>query len=326
MICTITATSLLLTAALFFTGISPVKAAEPRRVSIGIPSFTNMEELPYHLAEKKGYFKEEGLSPEFILMKSFTIRQAMASESLLYTTAASTGIAAAVSGIDTKILWVASAKTLMFLMAKPDIKSLADLKGKRIGVSGIGSASDIGVRAMLSANGVNPKDMTFLSVGTTDARLVALKAGIVDATPLSPPVNSQAEPLGFKSLGFVGDHMPNAFGGLAIHHVALEKEPNVVHALVRIGLKGLRVMKQNKNFTVKMLESAASIRDSELASRVYDMNVGHFTDDGIVAEKTQQAILEESKRQLKVDKPTPLTIFDFSFAQKVRKELSGWKP
>lgn len=320
-----TKSALLLALGLLIVSSSPTMAAELKRVPMGLPSFT-MEQLPYHLAEKKGYFKEEGLSPEIISMKSTTITQAMASQSLLYSLAATSGIHAAVSGIDAKVLWVASAKTLMFLMVKPEIKQLSDLRGKRVGVSGVGGSSDIGLRAMLSANGVNPQDVTILGIGATDTRLIALKTGAIDASPLSLPVNYQAESLGFRSLGFVGDYMPNAFGGFSIHSVALDRDPNLVHALVRIGLKGLKVMKQEKNFTVKILQSFANIRDSELAARIYDGNIGYFTEDGIISEKDQRAILEESKKELKVDKPIPLSIFDFSFAQKVKKELSGWKP
>ena len=149
-------TTLLLAVGLFIVSGSQAMAAELKKVLMAIPSFT-MEQLPYQLAEKKGYFREEGLIPEFILMKAPTITQAMASQTLLYSMAATSGIAAAVSGIDAKVLWVASAKTLMFLMAKPDIKQLSDLRGKRVGVSGIGGSSDIGLRAMLSANGVIPE-------------------------------------------------------------------------------------------------------------------------------------------------------------------------
>ena len=85
-------------------------------------------------------------------------------------------------------------------------------------------------------------------------------------------------------------------------------------------------MKHDKNFTVKILQSFANIPDPELAARIDEGCVGYFTDDGIISEKDQQVILEESKKQLKVDKPIPLTIFDFNFAQNVKRELSAGKP
>jgi ABC-type nitrate/sulfonate/bicarbonate transport system substrate-binding protein len=310
---------------LVLVGFSLAQGAELKRVRIPFTSYT-IEQLPYQLADKKGYFREEGFTPEFIYMRSTTITMALASQTLLYSSGASSAIQAAVSGIDAKVLWVASSKTLMFLLAKPEIKQVSDLKGKRIGVSGIGGASDVGTRAMLSANGVNPRDATIIAIGPTEARLLALKAGVIDATPLISPRNFQAENLGFRNLGFMGDFMPNAFGGFSINSVALSQDAKTVETLVRIGLKGLRVMKQDRAFTVDVMQKFTKMDDKEIAQRTYEANIPYFTDDGIISEAEQRAILEESKKQLNVDKPIPLSVFDFSLTQKVKKELGNWKP
>ena len=315
--------ALILTLALM--GFSPAQGAELKKIRIAFTSFT-IEQLPYQLAERKGYFREEELSPEFIYVRSTTITMALASQSLLYSSGASSGIQAAVTGIDAKVLWVASSKTLMFLMAKTEIKQVSDLRGKRIGVSGIGGASDIGTRAMLEASGVNPRDVTIIAIGPTEARLLALKAGAIDATPLISPRNFQAEKLGFRNLGFMGDFMPNAFGGFSTSNVALSQDPKLVESLVRIGLRGLRVMKHDRTFTLDTLQKFTSLEDREIAQRTYDGNIKYFTEDGIIPETEQRAILEESKKQLRVDKPIPLSIFDFAIAQKVKKELGNWKP
>ena len=310
---------------LVLIGFSSAQGAELKKVRMAFTSFT-IEQLPYQLAERKGYFREAELSPEFIYMRSTTITMALASQSLLYSSGASSGIQAAVTGIDAKVLWVASSKTLMFLMAKTEMKHVSDLRGKRIGVSGIGGASDVGTRAMLAANGVNPREVIIIAIGPTEARLLALKAGAIDATPLISPRNFQAEKLGFRNLGFMGDFMPNAFGGFSISNVALSQDPKLVESLVRIGLKGLRVMKHDRTFTLDTLQKFTSLEDREIAQRTYDGNIKYFTEDGIIPETEQRAILEESKKQLKVDKPIPLSIFDFAIAQKVKKELGNWKP
>jgi ABC-type nitrate/sulfonate/bicarbonate transport system substrate-binding protein len=310
---------------LVLVGFSLAQGAELQRVRIPFTSYT-IEQLPYQLADKKGYFREEGFTPEFIYMRSTTITMALASQTLLYSSGASSAIQAAVSGIDAKVLWVASSKTLMFLLAKPEIKQVSDLKGKRIGVSGIGGASDVGTRAMLSANGVNPRDTTIIAIGPTEARLLALKAGVIDATPLISPRNFQAENLGFRNLGFMGDFMPNAFGGFSINSVALSQDAKTVETLVRIGVKGLRVMKQDRAFTVDVMQKFTKMDDKEIAQRTYEANIPYFTDDGIISEAEQRAILEESKKQLNIDKPIPLSVFDFSLTQKVKKELGNWKP
>jgi hypothetical protein len=122
------------------------------------------------------------------------------------------------------------------------------------------------------------------------------------------------------------DFMPNAFGGFSINSVPLSQDAKTVETLVRIGLKGLRVMKQDRAFTVDVIQKFTKMDDKEIAQRTYEANIPYFTDDGIISEAEQRAILEESKKQLNVDKPIPLSVFDFSLTQKVKKELGNWKP
>jgi ABC-type nitrate/sulfonate/bicarbonate transport system substrate-binding protein len=299
--------------------------AEPKKLRIGFTTFT-MEQLPYQLAKQRGYFKYEGLNPEFIKMSGPAIDMAIASEDILYSSASTSAIRAGVSGIAAKVLWVGSGMAIMVLMVKPEIKRISDLKGKRIGVSRVGSSADLGIRAMLKAKGVDPRDVTVISIGSTETRLIALKAGSIDAAPLTVPANFDAEAAGLKSLGFIGDYLPTSFGGLGIHSAALNREPKIVEALVRIGLKGLRVMKQDKAFTVDFMRAFSNIKDRVLAERVYDLTIGHFTDDGTLSEKEQKDILELAGKELRVEKSINPGVFDFSIARKVNNDLVNWKP
>jgi hypothetical protein len=77
---------------------------------------------------------------------------------------------------------------------------------------------------------------------------------------------------------------------------------------------------------VDVMQKFTKMDDKEIAQRTYEANIPYFTDDGIISEAEQRAILEESKKQLNIDKPIPLSVFDFSLTQKVKKELGNWKP
>jgi ABC-type nitrate/sulfonate/bicarbonate transport system substrate-binding protein len=316
--------SVVILASVLFTSSLGV-GAEPKKVRIGFTTFT-MEQLPYQLAKQRGYFTEEGLNPEFIKMSGPTIDMAIASEDILYSSASTSALRAGVNGIAAKVLWVGSGKAIMFLMVKPEIKRISDLKGKRIGVARVGSSADLGIRAMLKAKGVDPRDITVISIGSTETRLVALKAGSIDAAPLTVPANFHAEAAGLNSLGFIGDYLPTSFGGLGIHSAALNQEPKIVEALVRIGLKGLRVMKQDKAFTVEFMRAFSNLKEKSLAEQVYDSTIGHFTDDGVISEKEQKEILEMARKELKVEKSINPGVFDFSIARKVNRDLAKWKP
>ena len=96
------------------------------------------------------------------------------------------------------------------LIAKPAIKSLADLKGKVISLGGPKDITRIYVERMLAPNGVKPGEFDMVFAGATAARASALLAGAVDAAILLPPFNFQAETAGFNNLGLTIDYTPGS--------------------------------------------------------------------------------------------------------------------
>ncbi len=87
------------------------------------------------------------------------------------------------------------------IISKSDIRTPADLKGKKIGISRYGSASDTAVRVALERQNLKPdKEVAILQIGGQSERFAALKAGVIDATIVSPPFNMVARRLGFKDL------------------------------------------------------------------------------------------------------------------------------
>jgi hypothetical protein len=99
--------------ALLLVSGSLALGAELKKLQIAFPSYT-MEQLPYQLAAKRRFFKEEGLIPELISMRSTTIAMALASQNLLYSSAGTTAIQAAVTGVNAKVLWVDLPRHLCF--------------------------------------------------------------------------------------------------------------------------------------------------------------------------------------------------------------------
>ena len=311
---------------LVLIGFSLAESAEIKKVRIAFTSYT-IEQLPYQLAEKKGYFTEEGLSPEFIYMRSTTITMALASQNLLYSSGASSGIQGAVTGrIDAKVLWVASSKTLMFLMAKPEIN--ASFRPKRQAHWRFGNWWSLGCWNTCDASGKwsQPSRGDHDCHRSYRSSTTALQAGVIDATPLISPRNFQAETLGFRNLGFMGDFMPNAFGGFSIHSIAFSQEPQNRGIPGPYRTQRVKGHENDRGFTLDMLQKFTKMEDKELAQRTYDANIAYFTSDGIISEAEQRDILEESKKQLKVDQAVSLSVFDFSLAQKMKKELQNWRP
>src|SRR5205823_13273124 len=103
------------------------------------------------------------------------------------------------------------------LLAKPSIKTLAELKGKIISLGGPKDITRIYVERMLEPNGVKPGEFDMVFAGATSARFAALQAGAVDAAILTPPFNFHAQSAGFTYLGNAVDFTDMPFAGIAVN-------------------------------------------------------------------------------------------------------------
>ena len=103
------------------------------------------------------------------------------------------------------VIWLFK-KPTFYVVARPEIKSAADLRGKTIGISSFGSDTDLAMKVFAQSGKLDPdKDIKRIVAGSTATRLQGLKAGSMDATTLSPPFNIYAEQMGLRVLAYIGD-------------------------------------------------------------------------------------------------------------------------
>ena len=104
------------------------------------------------------------------------------------------------------------------LIGKPGLKSIAELKGKTISTGADNDITTVYFERMMAANGIKKGDYTTLPAGVAAARFAALKAGVVDAAVVLPPVNFQAERQASSTLGFAADYVKDLpFTGMAVN-------------------------------------------------------------------------------------------------------------
>jgi ABC-type nitrate/sulfonate/bicarbonate transport system substrate-binding protein len=145
-------------------------------------------------------------------------------------------------------------RPLHILVARPGFKRLTDFKGRRIGVSGLGSAPHIILREALSQAGMNPdRDVTTIAVGGSGDRLAALIAGTVDGTPLDVAYVEKAEKLGLVSVMYFGDVVHTRLGGLGVSFDKIRKNPAQIVRTIRATLKGVRFIRDNKPETLAIM-------------------------------------------------------------------------
>src|SRR5919109_1834029 len=180
------------------------KTAKLRPVRIGYVSRSILD-MPYLIARDRGLFREEGLEPELIFMRAGLTPQVMLAGGVDFATATGTGISAAVSGAEVRLVLALADRTSFDLIAAPRITTVQQLRGKRIGMSGVGSLGEILARRILIANKVPLDQVTLLPLGTSDVTYIALKAGTVDATMLQIPQKFFALDEGFRKLASGAD-------------------------------------------------------------------------------------------------------------------------
>ena len=188
-----------------------------------------------------GFYRKEGIEPQFIAMRSGIIIQAMSAGEIDYTTLLSSSVRAALAGLPVRVLMGLIVKQTFFLVAQPEIRDLKQLKGKRIAVSNFGSSTDISARKALEHAGLDPnRDAVILALGETGLRFAALQARSIDAAILSPPHNFSAERQGFNNLVWLGDLVgEHPTNGLATTVKKLKEQSDQVHRMLRATVRSM---------------------------------------------------------------------------------------
>jgi NitT/TauT family transport system substrate-binding protein len=302
----------------------PADAAQAalEEVIVGYPS-RSLTELPTHVALKQGFFKTEGLEVKFVQARSNILAAALASGSMGYITSVTTVLGGIMGGLPAKVIAGVTKNNPDFLMVRPEIHSFADLKGKKLAVSGFGGASHQRMLIVLGKNGINPStDVTIMSVGDARLRLEQLRAGAIDATVLTPPNNFIAERAGFRSLGSSSDLLALPAVGVSLLERRLREKSEEAKKMLRGLLKGMRHMKERRDEAIVVAMDWLNL-DRELAERSYDIMLPNYALDGRIDPIALQASIDQlnQRRSPGSRTITPADVTDFTLLEQVRKEL-----
>ncbi|MGE5817117.1 MAG: ABC transporter substrate-binding protein, partial [Deltaproteobacteria bacterium] len=206
---TLTIYEFALAGALFLLTVSPEPAAaQLKKVRFAVATIA-ISEVPFKVAQIKGFYREEGLDVEMILIRGAVGAPALISGSVDYTSSSGAVIAGGVRGLKMKLILIVASKPAFDLVASPQIQAIQQLKGKIVGLSSRGGAVDLLTQAILKRNGLTPySDVTSMVVGSQEELMLALRAGRISAALLSPPRQFMLYREGFKQLAYSGDYMP----------------------------------------------------------------------------------------------------------------------
>jgi ABC-type nitrate/sulfonate/bicarbonate transport system substrate-binding protein len=207
-------------------------------------------------------------------------------------------------------------------MGKPEIKRIADLRGKKIGITRVGSSTHTAALYALSQGGLKPSDYQILPLMEVPNILTALLAGQVDAGVVSPPTNSRARKAGFNELMNLAKEGPEYVSvALGTSRAYIKDHEDIVRRVVRSYAEALQLFKANKQVGIRVLAKFTKLKDQDILEDAYNQFRGYFDPVPYVSRKGIEAVLAdvaETDPAAKALKPDDL--IDMRFVAELEKE------
>jgi NitT/TauT family transport system substrate-binding protein len=291
------------------------------RVRFAYPA-KSLNYLPITMGRDKGMFQAEGIDLQMVLVASTIQVAALTTGDIDFSGAQSQVMAGAARGLPVKVVGFLTIKPSFWLMSKPEIRTMSDLKGKIIGITAIGSSTDTLARFLVSKNGLLPdREVAFIGTGTTSNILTAMKAGTVDAGVLSPPFNAMATQMGYRTLAYFGDYVEQSLSGVGTSDRMIRERPELVKRMLVATIKSLRFIQQRPADSIQFIGKEWNM-DSTAATELYKSMLPAFSKDGGMDEKGIRDALKRETERMALKEETPLSkVMDLRLLREVQKGL-----
>jgi NitT/TauT family transport system substrate-binding protein len=279
---------------------------------------------PIWVAQEEGLFKKHGLDIELIHIASTSKAiQSMVSGEIQFTTAdALNSIQAVAAGADVVMICEGVNRFVFSLMARSDLKRIADLKGKKIGITRLGSSTHTAVLYVVTKAGLGANDYTLLQLGEVPNILTTLLAAQIDAGALSPPTNSRAKKTGLRelvNLGVDGPEYPSTV--IASTRAYVKANADNTRRMVRALGEGLNVFKSSRQIGIRAIQKYSRLNDAEILEDTYDQfrdafdAIPYVSKTGIASLLASMGDKDAKIRQLKYE-----DVADMRFVAEAEKE------
>jgi NitT/TauT family transport system substrate-binding protein len=312
--------------------VSPARAADA--IKITIPSVTP-DDGAYFIAVQKGYFAAEGLEAEFVFSGGGTATPALISGTVQGSASGSAAISAIMRGAPLRVVLVFTESPAYKIWAQPDIKSLADLKGKTLGVQTRGDTFEIAARIALEKAGIPADSVSYTPLGFGNGAGAAFESGALPAVVISTSTAVELQDHGqLKNAHVIADfygkvRMPwNAF---AMNEKVLYGDPVMAKKILRPIVKGARYLKVFKAQTLAISAKYQKEPNNRANELEYADFIKELTPDWTVSDAliTSDLALRAGLLNIPKEKIPPISkVYDFSLVREISAELDAmrWKP
>jgi ABC-type nitrate/sulfonate/bicarbonate transport system substrate-binding protein len=311
-----------------FCGLSPclIRSADAQKLEkliIGYPAPVASLGI-VDVMRKAGLFKKNGLDVDLVYIQGSPIlTTAMVSGQVpLSFIGGAAIVASAVGGADTVYLACGINTLYWRVFSTSDVKTVADLKGKKIGVTTFGSQEDSVIRFILKERGLLPdRDFALVAVGGSPTRLAALSKGVIQASVFIPPQDIAAEKLGLHELidmSKLGLYNPGSC--FASTKAYIKTHRDTVMRVMKTFVEGLRYYKENREFVLKVTADFAQNRDPNVLNPTYDVVTRFQERVPYVNMKGIEFMLKTLEpRDTRAKTFDPANVVDSSFIQELEK-------
>jgi ABC-type nitrate/sulfonate/bicarbonate transport system substrate-binding protein len=256
-----------------FGNVTSLKGAEADKIRATYASFSPASAL-LGLTQEAGHFRKENLDVEllYVAAGSLNVQALMSREIHLSTLGGPAVVQAGLQGADLVFIASMANRLMVSLVTEPSIKSVANLKNRKIGITRFGSNIDLQARVLLQQLGVSPREVTFIQLGGDTERMAALKSGLVEGSFFSPEMLNRARQEGLSVLFDAKKEAPIPWlqTGVVISRDLIVSRRGLVRRMARALFNGMMTFRTSTEFTLKFLARFQRQPDRARVQDVYD--------------------------------------------------------
>jgi len=308
--------------AIFFT-LRGAPASAQKSVRINWTAVTGAQSGMF-MAQQEGLFKKHGLDVELIHIPSSSrgIQAILAGEIAFSFMDGTNAAQANLKGANLVLVAGATNRQVFSLMAKPEFKRIPELKGKKIGITRVGSSTHTSALFALGSAGLKAADYQLLPLLEVPNIFTALSAGQIDAGIMSPPTNARAKKTGFIELMNIAKEGPE-FVSVAVgtSRSYIKANEDVVRRVVRAYAEGVQIFKANKPAALKMIQQQLKVSDPEIQEDTYSQFRDYLEYPPYVSRKGMEAVLADiAEKEPAAKSLKPEAMMDMRFVAELDKK------
>jgi len=254
------------------TAAAPASGALPAKVN-ALYSSRNVDSLVFYVADKYGFWSQEGLPVELGYAASNTADAALLSGQAQVIAGGGAGaIAAAANGADVLLVAGIFNSTPFRLLAEPSIRTPADLKGKRVGITRPGSVTDMTARLAVERLGLDPRsDVEYVAMGDIRVMLAGFGTGAIQAGMAYPPDTAPLEDQGYNTLWDPAkENFPFQHKAIEVTADWARQYPAAMDRLLRGAIRAIHFIRTNRTETIAAISDFINVTDQRGLADAYD--------------------------------------------------------